>query len=317
MLPGRLFAGRAALWDAVTERVRALQQAGRPVLVGTDSVADSAALSQRLTRGRPGARGAQRPPRPARGRDRRRRRRAGAITVATNMAGRGTDIPLGPGVAALGGLHVLCCQHNASRRIDRQLVGRCARQGDPGSVETWLSLQAPLLRARLPDRLLALLGAHAGRLPGWLMQALAGLLQRLEERRHVTATPAPARIRPRARSPALVRATPLIRRPQPFAVGSGPREQRQCITLDIRAAVKPTAARPLLHRRSLPLRRRWPGPKRNGSFTLYFALSLAGRSHMLTWLMPISFARAAPDSGAIRSARRPKGAAVVTTERIL
>jgi preprotein translocase subunit SecA len=185
VLPGRLFADRAGLWEAVAARVQAMAQSGRPVLVGTDSVADSASLSRRLSEAGLGhavldarfdreeaaivaAAGAR-----------------GAITVATNMAGRGTDIQLGAGVAEQGGLHIVCCQVNAARRIDRQLAGRCARQGDPGSVETWLSLQSPLLRARLPDRLLALLRTHAARLPGWATPALVGLLQRLEERRHV------------------------------------------------------------------------------------------------------------------------------------
>ena len=69
----------------------------------------------------------------------------GQITVATNMAGRGTDIPLALGAAERGGLHVICCQLNASRRIDRQLVGRCARRGDPGSAETLLAAGAALL----------------------------------------------------------------------------------------------------------------------------------------------------------------------------
>jgi preprotein translocase subunit SecA len=69
-----------------------------------------------------------------------------AITVATNMAGRGTDIALGLGVAQLGGLHVIALSSNDSRRIDRQLYGRCARQGDPGSAEAILSLQDPSLQ---------------------------------------------------------------------------------------------------------------------------------------------------------------------------
>jgi preprotein translocase subunit SecA len=61
------------------------------------------------------------------------------------MAGRGTDIVLAPGVAACGGLHVIVCQHNDARRIDRQLIGRGARQGDPGSAETWLAADHPRL----------------------------------------------------------------------------------------------------------------------------------------------------------------------------
>jgi preprotein translocase subunit SecA len=65
----------------------------------------------------------------------------GRITVATNMAGRGTDIKLGRGMAELGGLHVLATERNESGRIDRQLFGRCARQGDPGSAQAIISLE--------------------------------------------------------------------------------------------------------------------------------------------------------------------------------
>jgi preprotein translocase subunit SecA len=70
----------------------------------------------------------------------------GIITVATNMAGRGTDIKLGEGVAELGGLHVMGCQRHESRRIDNQLLGRAGRQGDPGSSQFYLSLEDDLLR---------------------------------------------------------------------------------------------------------------------------------------------------------------------------
>jgi len=73
----------------------------------------------------------------------------GRITVATNMAGRGTDIKLGPGVVELGGLHVIATELHESARIDRQLYGRCARQGDPGSVEATVSLEDELIRVYL------------------------------------------------------------------------------------------------------------------------------------------------------------------------
>jgi preprotein translocase subunit SecA len=109
----------------------------------------------------------------------------GQITVATNMAGRGTDIPLGPNVAERGGLHVICCQQNASPRIDRQLHGRAARQGDPGSVETILSLEDGLLARILPASLRALLAAlctGARPLPAWLGALVARFPQSLEER---------------------------------------------------------------------------------------------------------------------------------------
>lgn len=141
-LPTRLFMDQAALWAAVAERVAAIQASGRPVLVGTGSVAESGQLSSRLRQA-----GIEHKVLNA-SLDREealivdQAGQAGQITVTTNMAGRGTDIALAPGVAAAGGLHVLCCQHNALRRIDRQLQGRCARQGDPGSTETWLAVNA-------------------------------------------------------------------------------------------------------------------------------------------------------------------------------
>lgn len=144
-LPLRLYVSQDALWQAVIERVVALSAEGRPVLVGTGSVSESEALSRRLA-----AAGVSHAVLNANfdadeAEQVARAGCAGQITVTTNMAGRGTDIPLGDGVAAAGGLHVLSCQFNRSRRIDRQLEGRCARQGDPGSVETWLSVDMPAL----------------------------------------------------------------------------------------------------------------------------------------------------------------------------
>jgi preprotein translocase subunit SecA len=75
----------------------------------------------------------------------------GAVTVATNMAGRGTDIPLGPGVAELGGLHMLGLERSNSPRIDAQLAGRVARQGDPGSCQFFISADDALLQEYAPD----------------------------------------------------------------------------------------------------------------------------------------------------------------------
>jgi preprotein translocase subunit SecA len=140
----------AAQWLEVAGRARATAAQGRAVLVGTDTVADSEALSAVLTRmgishavlnarhdGEQGAhelaiiQGAGLP---------------GAITVATHMAGRGTDIHLSPSVLAQGGLHVINTHLNASPRIDRQLQGRCARQGQPGSHERVLSWEDSTLR---------------------------------------------------------------------------------------------------------------------------------------------------------------------------
>jgi preprotein translocase subunit SecA len=185
-LPTRVFGSRQAKWDAVIDRLRTLHARGRPVLVGTDSVADSDHLSvllaaERLPHNVLNARNdSDEAALVARAGER------GQITVTTNMAGRGTDIPLGPGVAERGGLHVICCQHNASPRIDRQLHGRAARQGDPGSVETVLSLEDVLLSRSYPLLLLRALRAlagHSGHLPTWLAVVVARLPQWLEERR--------------------------------------------------------------------------------------------------------------------------------------
>ena len=77
----------------------------------------------------------------------------GAVTIATNMAGRGTDIKLGPGVPDAGGLHVIGTERHEARRIDRQLRGRCARQGDPGSSHFFISLEDDLMRLFGSDRI--------------------------------------------------------------------------------------------------------------------------------------------------------------------
>ena len=78
----------------------------------------------------------------------------GAVTIATNMAGRGTDIVLGEGVPELGGLHIIGTERHESRRIDNQLRGRCARQGDPGSSKFFLSLEDDLMRLFGSERLM-------------------------------------------------------------------------------------------------------------------------------------------------------------------
>ena len=144
-LPPRVFARQASQFAAVVARVKELHASGQPVLIGTDSVKDSETLSRLLAAcGLPHSVLNARQDRAEAGIIATAGRR-GAITVATNMAGRGTDIVLGPGSADAGGLRVICCQQNVSRRIDRQLLGRCGRQGDPGSFETYVTLDGPLL----------------------------------------------------------------------------------------------------------------------------------------------------------------------------
>jgi preprotein translocase subunit SecA len=107
-----------------------------------------------------------------------------AITVATNMAGRGTDITLGLGVTKLGGLHIISLNSNESRRIDRQLYGRCARQGDPGSTEAILSLEDPALQHFYSSAMLKLLSKlcpGTKPIPDFLGRLILRFPQRLNE----------------------------------------------------------------------------------------------------------------------------------------
>jgi len=148
--PDRVFATEAEKWTAVVGEIERLHGAGQPLLVGTRSVAASETLAARLAdKGLEakvlnavrhhdealivGVAG-----------------EAGRITIATNMAGRGTDIKLGRGVTGLGGLHVLATERHESGRVDRQLFGRAARQGDPGSAQAFVSAEDELLRRNLP-----------------------------------------------------------------------------------------------------------------------------------------------------------------------
>jgi preprotein translocase subunit SecA len=144
-----VFATMAEKWRAVAERVREIHRTGQPVLVGTRSVGASEELSRLLT-----AAGLKHQLLNAR-QDKEEAEivaqagQPGAITVATNMAGRGTDIKLAKGVDARGGLHVIATELHESRRIDRQLFGRSGRQGDPGAFEAIVSLEDELSRVYL------------------------------------------------------------------------------------------------------------------------------------------------------------------------
>ena len=134
----------------VVRRAAALAGAGRAVLIGTRTVADSERLSVALF-----AAGVAHRTLNARHDETEAKIIAeagalGAVTVATNMAGRGTDIRLDPAVRAAGGLHVIATERHLSRRIDRQLFGRAARQGDPGSCEEILSLEDDIIDKHLP-----------------------------------------------------------------------------------------------------------------------------------------------------------------------
>lgn len=139
------------MWIAVLASSRAAQNRGQPVLIGTSSVSDSEHLSRLFT-----AAGLPHALLNAKQDDAESRLIAaagqqGQVTIATSMAGRGTDIKLGPGVEELGGLHIILCQHNVSSRIDRQFLGLAARQGKPGSTEVLLAIDFPLMQHSLTN----------------------------------------------------------------------------------------------------------------------------------------------------------------------
>ena len=154
----QLFKTRREKFNAVISRIEAAHAVGQPVLVGTASVESSETLARMLKRSKIPhsvlnakfheqeaqivALAGQR----------------GAVTVSTNMAGRGTDIKLGAGVAGLGGLFVIATERHPSRRVDRQLRGRCSRQGDPGRSQFFISLEDDLMRNHAsPERMAAMI----------------------------------------------------------------------------------------------------------------------------------------------------------------
>ena len=183
-LPTRIYRGTDEKWAAVAARAAEISTRGRPVLIGTRSVAASEAVSARLHAAGlahvvlSAAQDLQEAEIIAEA------GQCGRITVATNMAGRGVDIRIDPQAVGLGGLHVILTERHDARRIDRQLEGRSGRQGDPGSTEALLSLEDPLLELiKLP--LLRRLGAvDSGRLLGNLLFRLA---QKRAERTHARA----------------------------------------------------------------------------------------------------------------------------------
>jgi preprotein translocase subunit SecA len=185
-LPELVLGNAETKWAAVVDEICAMHQSGRPVLVGTRSIDKSIHLSRLLE---------------AKGIEHRvlnahkiaeeaeivaRAGLRGKVTVATNMAGRGTDIKLGDGVAELGGLHVICTEMHDAARIDRQLCGRCGRQGDPGTYRQYLALDDELLRIGLGPKKARKLQATGSELEGPLRGygRLFRRAQRLVERQH-------------------------------------------------------------------------------------------------------------------------------------
>src|SRR5262249_18876992 len=184
--PDRIFPTTDAKFDAIVEEVLKLRDHGRPVLIGTRSVEKSEELSRRFA-----AAGIEHRVLNAKQHEQEAHVVADAgqrarVTIATNMAGRGTDIKLSEGVAEAGGLHVLGTERHEARRIDRQLAGRSGRQGDPGSCQFFLALDDELLeglgpvpQVRLPGP-----GRKGGNVDWQKFDGLFLRAQRRVERRH-------------------------------------------------------------------------------------------------------------------------------------
>jgi preprotein translocase subunit SecA len=187
-LPDQVYADADQKWKAIVQTIADLHETGRPVLIGTRSVEASELLSRYLA-------DREMPHSVLNARQDKEEARIiadagnlGRITVATNMAGRGTDIRLGPGISDLGGLHVIATERHDARRIDRQLFGRCGRQGDPGSCAAMISLEDDLMTVYL-DKMMQWVAKPAFRKQGTVMSRWAGNLvfhmaQRSAEKLH-------------------------------------------------------------------------------------------------------------------------------------
>jgi len=174
-------------WHAFIQKVSKVHKTGRPILIGTNTVADSEKVSAILTEHKllhqvlNALQDQQEADIIAMA------GQLNGITVATNMAGRGTDIGLGVGVKELGGLHVIATTRNDARRIDRQLYGRCGRQSDPGSAEAFMSLQDENMAEFYSPAMLNVIAGFCGNnkpLPRWLGNIILALPQKWTERSH-------------------------------------------------------------------------------------------------------------------------------------
>jgi preprotein translocase subunit SecA len=185
-VPDAVYPTEQAKYAAIVEQIRTLNARGRPVLVGTRSVEKSEKLSALLSEigiehqvlnARQDANEAEIVAQAG---------QRGKVTVATNMAGRGTDIKLGPGVADLGGLHVVGTERHEAERIDRQLAGRAGRQGDRGSAQFFLSLEDQILEGLSPARQFALaeFGRSGATRPWTMYRRLFKKAQRRIEKKH-------------------------------------------------------------------------------------------------------------------------------------
>ena len=182
----RVFKTKREKYNAVVEDVQIIHETGQPILLGTVSVDDSELVSRMLKR--------QNIPHTVLNAKNHmgeaeivaRAGQKGSVTVATNMAGRGTDIKLGEGVADLGGLYVIASARHDSRRIDRQLRGRCSRQGDAGTTRFYISLEDNLMRLFGSDRIVKMMD-YLGMEDGedlqhpWLNRSIGTAQKRVEQ----------------------------------------------------------------------------------------------------------------------------------------
>ncbi len=184
--PDAVYPTEGAKFDAVVKQVREMVDQGRPVLIGTRTVDKSERLSKLLElasiehlvlNARQDANEAQIVAQAGQSR---------RVTVATNMAGRGTDIKLGSGVADLGGLHVIGTERHEAERIDRQLAGRAGRQGDPGTAQFFISLDDGILEGLGQERQkkLEALGRSGATRPWGMFRGLFRKAQRKIEKKH-------------------------------------------------------------------------------------------------------------------------------------
>jgi preprotein translocase subunit SecA len=186
----QVFKTRREKYNAVIQKIEEAHQKGQPILVGTDSVESSETVSRMLKRAKiphsvlNAKFHAQEAEIVARA------GQPGNVTVSTNMAGRGTDIKLGEGVPGLGGLFVIGTERHQSRRIDRQLRGRCARQGDPGRSQFFISFEDDLMRNfAAADRMTSMMerfGMKEGEAleHSWLNRSVETAQKRVEQRNY-------------------------------------------------------------------------------------------------------------------------------------
>lgn len=185
-LPDQVYGTMEQKFQAIVKETKEINAKGRPVLIGTRSIDKSLLLSKMLKEA-----GIEHDVLNANEVEREAEIVAeaghrGRVTVATNMAGRGTDVKLDPDVKSIGGMHVICTELHDAARIDRQLIGRCGRQGDPGSYRQFLSLDDDILKTGL-GLVKAEKFAELGRNKPGPFHSLAGVIRRAQrkvERKH-------------------------------------------------------------------------------------------------------------------------------------